>query len=250
MAPESGVLGMTTVNSSPPYRAQAFVALLMAVGVIVELEKIDVHHQQRQGRAVARRALGLFGELDVERSPVRQSGEAVAGRQRLQIGLRLFLRGDVAQRLHHRDQLARIVVDRPGVDRQIQPMAEPRHQAPVFRGNAEIAQSETAVALIKRADFVETARQQQIGQARPALGVKGSPVLGRADDLLGGHPGQPFAGFVPNQHTAIGPDDESRNNEMLHQTHGKAVVPLRNHRPNRELLRQRGHRGDVSAKTG
>ena len=74
IAPESGVLGMTTVNSSPPYRAakiglapkrlsdrlgdrpQAFVALLMPVGVVVEFETVDVDHQQRQRQLIAARS--------------------------------------------------------------------------------------------------------------------------------------------------------------------------------------------------
>jgi hypothetical protein len=56
---------------------------------------------------------------------------------------------------------------------------------------------------------------------------------------LRAHAGQPFAGFVPNQHATIAAKDECRDDEMLHQAYRKAVVPLRDDSPNYVLHLQR-----------
>lgn len=52
--------------------------------------------------------------------------------QALQRRLRQLLLGHVAQRLDHCDQLAVFVIDRTGIDRQIEAFADARHDAPNF----------------------------------------------------------------------------------------------------------------------
>ena len=93
---------------------------------------IDVAQQQRQRLLGPLPARPFDRERLVERAPVGEAGQAVARGQRLQGLLGALLIGHVAQRFDHRDQLAALVVDRTGIDGEIQLVAELRHHAPVF----------------------------------------------------------------------------------------------------------------------
>lgn len=69
------------------------VARHVAVRVVVQLEVVDVDHQQRQLAALARAAPPFRGEVFVEIAPVRQPGQAVGMREapQLEIGFEQLL---------------------------------------------------------------------------------------------------------------------------------------------------------------
>jgi MFS family permease len=112
---------------------QAFVAALVAVGVVVQLEVIDVDHEQGQGAGFPRGATPLHGQAVVKTAAVGHAGQAVAQGHAFELDLGHLLHRHVAQGFHHGDHLAVAVVDRAGVHGEVQARAYPRHDAPVFR---------------------------------------------------------------------------------------------------------------------
>jgi hypothetical protein len=123
----------------------------------------------------------------VEAAAVGHAGQAVARGQALQLDLRRFLHRHVAQGFDHGDQLAVIVVDRAGVDGEIEAGAHLRHDAPVLGapavgGDCPIAG--VVVVTYKRIDFRGAPLGDQIGQAGARLVIEAAPVLAGADHLV------------------------------------------------------------------
>ena len=108
----------------------------MAVLVVEQLEVIDIDEQQRQRLPGALRPQPFGLQCLVEAAPIGKAGQSVLGGERLQRHFRPLLVGHVAQGLDHRDQIAGFVVDRAGIDGEIQMIAELRHHAPVFGAEA------------------------------------------------------------------------------------------------------------------
>jgi hypothetical protein len=75
------------------YLPEHAVARHVPVRVVVQLEVVDVDHQQRQLAALARAAAPFGGQIFVEVAAVRQPGEAVRVREapQFQIGLEQLL---------------------------------------------------------------------------------------------------------------------------------------------------------------
>lgn len=204
-------------------RPQAFVAALMAVPVVEQLEMIDVDEQQRHRLLRPLGAVPFAHQHLVEGAPVRQAGQPVLGGELLQRHLGALLIGEVAQRFHHRDQMACLVVDRAGVDGEIELAAELRHHAPVLRGKAEPVVAARGIFRIELRKLLGLVECDEIGKAG-ALGlVKGLPVFRGSDHLGGGDAGQPLAGPVPDHDATLGVDHEGRHHQMLHQPHGIGI---------------------------
>ena len=191
----------------------------MAVLVVEQLEMVDVDEQQRQRLAGPLRAQPFGFERLVEGAAVGKTGQAVLGGERLQGRLGALLVGHVAQGLDDRDQIAGLVMDRAGVDGEIEVAAELRHHAPVLGGKAGAVVAVDGEFGIELGELVGPAERHEIGKAVSAPFVERAPVLAGADHLGGRDAGQPLAGPVPDHDAPLRIDDESRDDQMLHQPH-------------------------------
>jgi hypothetical protein len=98
-------------------------------------------------------------------------------------------------------------------------------------------------------DFIESPSEQQVGKAWSSVCVERAPVFRRANDILSAHTGQPFARTIPNQYLRIGADNVCRNDQVLHEAHGEAVVIDHDHRSKRLPIVISGHGNDEKQKS-
>jgi hypothetical protein len=94
-------------------------------------------------------------------------------------------------------------------------------------------------------DFIESPSEQQVGKARSSVCVERVPVFRRANDILSVHAGQALARIIPNQYLRIGADNVCRDNEVLHEANGEAMISFRGHPPDFLHLFKRAHENDI-----
>jgi hypothetical protein len=186
-----------------PHLGQQLVTHGMTETVVDVLEpiKVDHHHRQRRGRAGC--GDGLGGQIH-QGGPVRQPGQLVVGGLMQQIGLHLYLFGDVAAGHHHQTVLLarrdRPLQHVPGTGRG----AHPRSRAGSGTGRRAGAQ----VAVQKLAERRAIIDMHQGGELLP------TQVSGRPAEQAHGRAGHLSDVTVPQCHHHVAGSIDHRSTGM------------------------------------
>ena len=203
------------------------VAGMMAIGIVVGLEVIDIGNQQRQRHAVALALTPQRGHLPIEAAPVMQAGQSVAiGQQLHQPGIeealpRLVLQQVATHRTDHAaGQQKQQVVDQSRQRETHPPLANPvSHDAQ--QGNQQcLAQAQTSKKVAGHAD------QQQALVGEVVIHAVGDRHHHRSTNPKGGnaghaHPLQMLPLATPEQRATA---EQYRQHHQAHRAHPPALA--------------------------
>ena len=201
VAAEAGdrVLGAEHRTEASAIAIEERIAGRVAEAVVDGLEPVEVEEQQADQPAGRRPAGEGVLQAILEQGAVGQPGQVVVERLDEQPLLERAARGDVGQRAGHADELAALVVERPGVD------LDPDRR-PVGAGEAELV-----------AVLVHDARGDGLDEVGVILAVVGvDEVEDRAAEALGdGMTGELLPGSVEERPSALGVDPEDHLADVL-----------------------------------